>query len=228
MERQALTKRGGGQQVVTGAQAAAKWRSETDVWLDHASLRLDDVGWLAPARSLTLWSVKVPDGLLASLPNLTYLDVRGGSGAALTAVSGCQRLRYLRVNQVRGLTDLALIPTLTSLELLSLYGLPKVTGLPSFAPLRQLLRVEVGSMKGLAGLTGLHDAPALAELLLIRAVAVAQDDAERLSRHPMLRRFEWYAEDVPVRVWSPFCDVVNKPKARAVHAVDWFKERDGL
>jgi hypothetical protein len=213
---------------VTSAQAAAKWRSESDVWLDHASLRTADVEWLLPAKALTLWSVKVPDGLLASLPNLTYLDVRGGSGTSLTAISGCRRLRYLQVNQVRGLTDLAVVPTLTTLELLSLYGLPKVTALPSFAPLGQLLRAEVGSMKGLAGLTGLHDAPALAELLLIRAVAVAQDDAERLSKHPTLRLFEWYGEDVPARVWSSFCDVVNKPKARAAQALEWIEERGGL
>lgn len=146
----------------------------------------------------------------------------------LTAVQGCRRLRYLQINQVRGLTDLTVVPTLTSLELLSLYGLPRVTALPSLAPLRQLLRAEVGSMKGLAGLTGLHDAPALTELLLIRTVAVAQDDAQRLAKHPTLRLFDWYGEDVPVRVWSPFCDAVDKPKARAVHAVQWFQDHGVL
>ena len=213
---------------MTRAKAAAKWRSDTDVWLDHASLRQTDADWLAPVKALTLWAVKVPDGLLASLPNLVYLDVRGGSGTSLTALQGCQRLRYLQVNQVRGVTDLTVIPTLTSLELLSLYGLPRVTALPSLASLHQLLRVQVGSMKGLAGLTGLHDAPALDELLLSRAVAVAHDDAERLRRHPTLRLFHWNGEDVPVRVWSPFCDAVGKPKARPMHAVEWLKAHGGL
>lgn len=29
-----------------------------------------DAAWLEPVTWLTLWAVKVPDGLLASLPNL--------------------------------------------------------------------------------------------------------------------------------------------------------------
>lgn len=75
----------------------------------------------------TLWAVKIPDGLLASLPNLVFLDLRGGSGPSADVVAGCDRLRYLQLNQMRGLSDVSVLPTLSSLEFLSLYGLPKVT-----------------------------------------------------------------------------------------------------
>jgi len=131
---------------MTDAKAAAQWRSPSDLWLDHVSLRSDDIEWLAPARTLTLWSVKTPNGLLASRPDLVFLDIRGRSGTSLSAADGCTSLRYLQVNQVRGMAHLSVVPTLTSLEMLSLYGLPKITGLPSFTPLRRLQRAEIGSM----------------------------------------------------------------------------------
>lgn len=53
-------------------QSAAKWRSEDDVWIDHASLDLTDVEWLSGVRRLTLWAVKMPSDLLASLPQLEW------------------------------------------------------------------------------------------------------------------------------------------------------------
>jgi len=212
---------------MAGARSAARWRSGHEVWLDHVALEAADAEWLAPVRTLRLWAVPVPDGLLASLPGLLHLDVTGGSGTSLASVAGCRTLRSLEVNQVRGLTDLDVIPTLCSLELLSLYGMPRVVALPSFRPLDRLRRVELGRMKGLTGLTGLHDAPALEELLLIRAMGVSEDDAERLARHPTLERFDWFAEDVPMRVARPFIEAVGRPPARAMHAVDWFAERDG-
>ena len=210
------------------AADAARWRGDDEVWLDHATLADGDGEWLAPVRVLTLWAVKVPDGLLASLPNLVFLDLRGGSGTSVGHVAGCAGLRYLAVNQVRGLTDLSVVPTLTTLELLDLYGLPRVTEIPSLAPLGSLRRVVLGSMKGLRGLTGLPDAPALEELVLARAVGTAGDDAERLAAHPALARFYWFAEDVPDKVWVPFRDAVGLPPAASVLPRDWFAQRGGL
>lgn len=213
---------------MTKAQDAAKWRSSDDVWLDHVTLRPDDAEWLAPAKSVTLWAVKVAEGLLASLPNLVFLDLRGGSGTAPAPAAECAGLRGLVVNQVRGLSDLSVLPTLTSLEFLSLYGLPQVTALPSMAPLTRLRRVELGSMKGLTGLTGLHDAPALEEVFLVRAVGTDDHDAGRLAAHPTLREFDWFGEDLPVSRWIPFRDAVGKPAARTLHAREWFDQAGGL
>jgi hypothetical protein len=210
------------------AQATARWHSETDVGLDHATLTAADEGWLAPVKCLTLWAVDVSDGLLASLPNLVFLDIRGGSASSAPTALGCEHLRYLQVNQVRGLSDLSVLSGLPTLEALSLYGLPKVVRLPSFAPLGRLTRVVVGSMKGLQGLSGLHEAPALEELLLVRSVGTSDDDAQRLATHPTLEWFDWFGEDVPVRRWKPFVETVGKRRAAAVLARDWFAERGGL
>jgi len=214
---------------VSRAKATTYWRAPDDVVVDHARLAAADRAWLLPAKAITLWAVTVTDGLLASLPNLVFLDLRGGSGASIACAAGCARLRYLEVNQVRGLHDLSVVPTLTNLELVSLYGLPKVVELPSMAPLRRLRRAELGSMKGLAGLTGLLDAPALEELRFYRAVRTAPGDAERLATHPTLREFEWSAEDaVPLAQWQTFVRTVGKPPARALLAREWFAGRGGL
>jgi hypothetical protein len=212
---------------VTPGKTAARWRNGDEVFLDHATLTTADAEWLTPVRRLTLGAVKVPDGLLASLPNLEYLDLSGGSGTSVSLAAGCRRLRYLQVNQVRGVADLSVLPTLTQLELVSLYGLPQVTQLPSLAPLARLRRVQLGSLKGLTGLTGVHEAPSLRELVLIRRVGVAADDASRLASHPTLTCFYWFGEDVPVRIWVPFRDAVGKPPARVVDAAAWLDANAG-
>jgi hypothetical protein len=185
-----------------------------------------DRDWLAPVRRLTLWAVDLPEGFLGTLPNLDWLDVRGGSGESADFVIGCDRLRYLNINQVRGLSDASALGDLVTLELLSLYGLPKVTTLPSLARLRALARLELGSLKGLSSIAPALDAPALEELYLIRAVSMDADDPVRIRDASQIKAFYWFAEDVPDRVWGPVVRVVDKPAALAVTASEWFAKRE--
>jgi hypothetical protein len=206
----------------SSAQSAAKWRSEHDVWISHASLDLSDVEWLSGVRRLTLWAVKTPEGLLSLLPQLQWLDIRGGAGTTIDVVNGCSNLTYLAVNQIRGLHDLSALGGQTSLRLLSLYGLPQVRSLPSLAGLVHLQRLEIGSMKGLSGLSPLLEAPRLEELLLIRAVALSSKDPEAIAAHPTIRAFEWFAEDVPDKTWVPVVDRVGRPKAQPMEPSAWF------
>lgn len=206
------------------AQSAARWRSEHEVVIDHASLDLRDAEWLSSVRRLTLWAVKIPSGLLASLPQLEWLDLRGGSGASIDVVNGCSKLTYLAVNQIRGLHDLSALSAQINLRLLSLYGLPQVRTLPSLANLLHLKRLEIGSMKGLAGLGPLLEAPCLEELLLSKAVALSSTDPEAIAAHRSIRAFDWFAEDVPDKTWAPVVDRVGRPKARALSASDWFDQ----
>lgn len=207
------------------AKAAATWSSEDALRLDHAVLAESDREWLEPVRRLTLWAVKVPRGFFGNLPSLEWLDVRGGSGESADFVDGCVHLRYLAINQIRGLRELTAIRDLANLELLSLYGLPQVRSLPSLAPLQRLRRVEVGSMKGIEELGPLLDAPRLEELILARAVSLAPSDPARIAEHPTLCAFDWFAEDVPDKTWVPVVERVGKPKARAMYPEDWFDAR---
>ncbi len=209
------------------AKDSAHWYAGDDaVVLDHASLQYSDLEWLAPAKRLTLWAVKVPEGLFAELPNLEWLDLRGGSAPSADVIRGCAGLRYLQLNQIRGLRDLSAVSEASTLECLSLYGMPQVTQIPSLAGLDQLARVEIGSMKGLSTIGPLLDAPALRELLLIRKVGLDAADPDRIRDKPGLELFEWFAEDVPYKVWAPVMETVAKPKAKAMHAEDWFAQRD--
>lgn len=208
------------------ARDVARGRGTAEVWIDHAVIEPADRDWLAPVRRLTLWAVDLPEGFIASLPNLDWLDVRGGSGSSADFVIGCERLRYLQINQVRGLSDASAVGDLVTLELLSLYGLPKVTALPSLARLRSLARLELGSLKGLGSIAPVLDAPALEELYLSRGVSMEADDPLRIRDASQIKAFYWNAEDVPDRVWVPVVRVVDKPAARAVMPSDWFADRN--
>ncbi len=208
------------------ARDVARGRGTAEVWIDHAVIEPDDLDWLAPVQRLTLWAVDVPEDFLGTLPNLDWLDVRGGSGASADFVIGCDRLRYLQVNQVRGLSDVSAVGDLVTLELLSLYGLPKVSALPSLASLRALARLELGSLKGLGSIAPALDAPALKELYLIRAVSMDADDPLRIRDASQIKAFAWFAEDVPDRVWEPVVRTVDKPAARAINPSEWFAERN--
>lgn len=204
------------------ARDAVRWRTDEHAWLDHASVTDDDLEWLGRAKRLTLWAVTVPDGWFARHPSLEWLDIRGGSGTSAEQLRGCDRLRYLCVNQVRGMTDLSAVGELRTLEMLALYGLPRVADLPDLSGLHRLRRLEVGSMKGLRTLAPALAAPALEELQLQRAVSLAPEDAGLIRDHPTLREFGWYAEDVPLRVWQPVVAEVDRPQPRTLHPEDWF------
>jgi hypothetical protein len=209
------------------AAKVARWRSEEDVWIDHATLTDADVEWLSPVKRLTLWAVKDPGDLLARLPGLEFLDIRGGSGTDIRQVAGCRRLRVLVVNQVRGMSDLDDTAQLPTLELLSLYGLPRVKSLPSTAAMPALNRVELGSMTGLTSIARILAAPGLQELQLSRMVNLNSDDVAAIRQHPSLRRFGWFAEDVPVKVWKPVVDAISKPPPALLRPETWLDQHAG-
>ncbi|MCA9625304.1 MAG: hypothetical protein KC731_40055 [Myxococcales bacterium] len=202
----------------------AQDRGDGEFWIDHAEIGADDLEWLGRAERLTLWNVLVPEGFLGKLKSLWWLDLRGGTATDLKVATGCKRLRYLQVNQVRGMRDLSQLPSFRTLELLSLYGLSKVETLPSLKVLKNLRRVEMGQMKGLESLGTVLDAPSLEELYVIKRVGITEADVRAVNRHKKLARFGWSTEDVPRKVCEPVLEKIDKPEARAMHAIDWFRE----
>ncbi len=205
------------------ARQVARFRNDVDVWIDHAALADADLEWLAQVEKLTLWNVAMPAGFLASLSRLWWLDIRGGSAGKLDQPIGCGSLRYLCVNQVRGMRDLSAVAELSSLEYLQLYGLPQVACLPELATLTNLKRASIGQMAGLRSLSGLLAAPNLSELLLVRNVSVNATDVELLCNHSALSKFSWHAEDaVAIRIWEPIVNRVGLPEALSMHVGEWF------
>ena len=150
------------------AKEVAEWRDSKTVRITHAFLDDSDVAHFQNAESLTLWNVTFPEDFLAQLNNLWWLDIRGGTQSSLSYLSGIYGLKYLALNQIRGLNQINEISELKKLQLLSLYGLSKVETLPSFKPLDALRRLQIGQMKNLKSLGPLFDAPGLCELELIK------------------------------------------------------------
>lgn len=204
------------------ARDVAQDRGDGVFWLDHAKIVEADAAWLADAQRLTLWNVHVPPGFLARLPRLWWLDIRGGTASNLEVSRGCTGLRYLSVNQIRGLANLELLTTHVRLELLALYGLARVKAIPSLRGLKKLARIELGQMKGLRELAPALEAPRLRELLLKKVVSPTERDVDLINRHPSLKAFSWYAVDVPARISQPVVDRITLPQARSMHPEEWF------
>ena len=204
----------------TPAKDVAKPRNG-GYWIDHAEITDADVSWLKDVTRLTLWNVTMPPDFLGRLLHLTWLDIRGGSAEAL-AVGQARSLHYLAVNQVRGLTDVSEIALLLDLRRLDLYGLSKVSTFPSLTRLKALRHISIGQMRALSSFAPFLDAPNLKELELVRKISVSPEDLRRIQEHPKLEAFEWFAEDVPVKIWMLVCNQVKLPKIRRMLPEDWF------
>jgi len=209
--------------MASKAKSAARSQDAGGLFIEHGTIVEDDIEWLAEVERLTLWNVKIPAGFLPRLNRLWWVDWRGGGkGQQLDQLQGCPRLRYLSLNQIRGAEDLQFLAKLNSVEMLRIYGLSAVQSLPTFGGLSSLRRLELGQMKTLGSIRPALDAPNLEELLLIKAVNVTPEDIAAIQSHAALRSFDWFAEDVPDRVWVPVRQAITLPRTRPMHPEEWF------
>lgn len=205
------------------ARSVAKQRSNNGLWMDHARIVEEDYAWLASVERLILWNVQIPTEFLARLKKLWWLDIRGGSASDLCVARGASKLRYLAVNQVRGMQDLSAVSEMLELRYLAFYGLSQVTNLPSFGAHEKLEYASIGQMRGLQSLAGVLQAPQLRQLQFIRKLCVSSDDLERIVNHPTIKQFSWFAEDVPAKLWMPVVKQIALPAVPNVLPEDWFE-----
>lgn len=200
-----------------------KWRSPTEIWIDHAHISNDSLKHFAAVEKITMWNVTYCDELFDCLPQLWWLDIRGGTIKNIHSLPAAVNLRYLQLNQIRGLNDLTEIETLKQLELLSLYGLPKVCELPHLNLLTSLKRVEIGQMKGLRNLNSVWASDQLEEIYLSQNVPIDVADIDSINGMSNLKAFDWNATDIPARRFMPIRTGVTIPQAHALHAEEWFQ-----
>ena len=174
------------------ARDSVRWTDAENLGLDHVTLVEEDLSWIAEVRWATFWNVKFPGGFF--------------HGCRIWSTWMCAGVRE------RTRTRLAFNSSPS-------YGLPHVTQIPPLGALLNLDRAEIGSMKGLEGISGLLEAPALTELLFSQKVGVTQADAASIATHDTIKKFAWFAEDVPERVYVPFVERVGKPSA----GFDWWE-----
>jgi hypothetical protein len=209
--------------MTSKAKSAARLQDAGGVFIHHATIVEDDFEWLAEVERLTLWNVKVPADFLPRLNRLWWVDWRGGGkGQKIEQLTTCPALRFVSLNQIRGVDDLKFLAELTSVEMVRIYGMSAVQRIPSFAGLTSLRRLEIGQMKLLETIHPALDAPNLEELMLVKTVNVTPDDVRVIKSHAMLRSFDWFAEDVPDRVWLPVREAITLPRTRIMHPEDWF------
>jgi len=77
-------------------------------------------------------------------------------------------------------------------------------------------------MPGLLSLHGLLQAPRLRELELVKKVKINASDVDEIVKHPTLKNFGWFAENVPDKVWLPVVKKIGLPPAPPVTPERWF------
>jgi hypothetical protein len=171
-----------------------------------------------------MWNVRVPDGFLAALGHLQWLDLRGGSSVDLRRLAGCVGLRGLVVNQVRGLRDASVIESLTGLEILSLYGLAQLEALPDLSRLPRLRRLDLGQLRSLRDWAVLPTLSSLEELVFQNKLDPDLDVMRELGGHARLRAFGWWALDEPVAKVQAVREAVGRPWPTPSRPEQWFAE----
>ena len=205
-------------------------RVSGSAFISHWVMTDPDITKLASTRRLTLWNVRFPsDFRFSALPDLEFLDIRGGSRPNLSYLDGCRTLRGLVVNQVRSLADITVVAELSGLRILSLYGLARVEKLPDLSSLVRLERLDIGQMRNLTDWRALTTPPQLRELYFHNLVRPDPEVIDRLASHPTLREFDWSAPDVPAKVQNPIRQrLAGLAKARPVLPEQWLRDAGDL
>ena len=124
---------------------------------------------------------------IANLPKLWWLDIKLGGIRDFSPSENKHSIKYLELWQVRGLSDLRFISSLTGLQYLFLRSLRNVTAIPDLSKLTMLRRVHLENMKGLKDVTAVAHAPALEEFSHFSAQNIEPKKYEALLSMPTMR-----------------------------------------
>lgn len=173
------------------------WQEEGAFWADHVDISNFEQH-LVGAERITFWNVMGEiDRVLPTLSKLWWLDLRGGSASNLEWICNCVNLKYLMLNQIRGLSNVAFIGGLKNLQLLELRALKKVTDLPDCSALLALRRVNLLAMNGISDVGSLASAPALTDLMVYNSNNIDYSSFDAFRNHKNLKRFTWWNERKP-------------------------------
>jgi hypothetical protein len=166
----------------------SRFRGLRNLHIEGHTRDIEVVGELAALERLSLRSVTLADlAAFTSLRALHTFELRLGGTRDLGHLPQMGRLRYLEIWQVRGLSDLAPISRVTSLQYLFLQALKHVTALPHLSDLTRLRRVHLETMKGIRDVRPLLTAPRLEALALLDAGHMQPEDIACLRDHPTLQ-----------------------------------------
>ncbi len=140
------------------------------LFLSGQQKNIEVLSSLLSLEDLTLSSVTLPSlSFISTLPKLWSLDIKLGGTKNISALEGLTKLKYLELWQVRGLSDISVICSLTGLQHLFLQSLLHISSLPPLHHLCNLRRITLDTMKGLTDISALSSAPVLQEVVHIAA-----------------------------------------------------------
>jgi hypothetical protein len=140
-------------------------------------------------EQVSLRGISTPDlDYVSGLPQLWSLDILLGGIRNLSAISGKDSIKYLKLCRIRELSDVSVISSLVGLQYLDLRELRHVTSIPDLSRLTKLRRVVLDNMKGLKDVSAIGTAPALEEFLHIAAQGFLPRQYEDLLRKPSLKQ----------------------------------------
>ena len=159
------------------------------IYLEGQRKNIDVLSQLGELEKIVLRSITVPDlDFLRPLDKLWSLDIKLGGTTNFAAIESMARLKYFELWQVRGLSDIGVISTLTGLQHLFLQSLKNVRALPDLRQLVNLRRITLETMKGLGDVSALRDAPALSEYLHIAANNLQPEDYVPLLENATVKK----------------------------------------
>ncbi len=159
------------------------------IYIEGQQRNIEVISQLENLQDVTLRSISTPDvSYLTPLRHMWSLDIKLGGIKNLDATKGMENIKYLELWQIKGLSDIGFISTLTGLQYLFLQSLRQVAALPSLNRLGKLRRIHLENMKGLKEIGSLESAPALEEFAHWYAQNMQPEDYLPLLRNPSLKR----------------------------------------
>lgn len=158
------------------------------LFLEGQMKGIEVISGLRSLEDVTLRSITLPDlSLLVPLDRLLSLDLKLGGTKDLRLLPRLERLRYLELWLIKGLSDITPVGELGEVRYLFLQALKGVESLPDLSRAASLHRVHLETMKGLRDLRPLATAPALEEVVLIDMRHLGVDDLRPLIGLPRLK-----------------------------------------
>jgi len=148
---------------------------------------IETISKINSLEELTLRSITVANlDFIRELSNLWSLDIKLGGISNLSALEGLN-LKYLELWQIRGLSNISFVSTLTKLQYLFLQSLRNIVEFPNISNLHHLKRIYLENMKGLDKLDNLFQSPSLEEFLHVSALNVSPEKYEPLVKIKTLK-----------------------------------------
>jgi hypothetical protein len=167
----------------------SRFTSLERIYIEGQQKNIEVLSQLESLRFVILRSISTPDiTYLKPLHRMESLDIKLGGIRDLNAINGMGNIKYLELWQIRKLSDLGVVSSLTGLQFLFLESLRHVTALPSFDRLSHLRRICCSNMKALQDFHSLEYAPALEDFIYSSAQNQIPENFIPLLRNPKLKR----------------------------------------